>query len=240
MPRKLVLTLCSLGLLLALSAVAKADPLVLSSSAQGWYKNDGTNNGVAPVNQPAANNYFVGASSGQVLRNYFVFDLTYVTGITSAQLRLFRPGDSRLGSDPSETYVLYAVQQNPAVLGTQAGVAIYDDLGSGTVYAEITLPTPNFFGNSFVTIDLNAEALAAIQSSSGGLFAIGGAVTTLRTPTVQFGSEGLFGGSFGTAAQLLVNGQTVPTPEPATMLLLATGVGGLLAAKVRRAPRAHR
>jgi hypothetical protein len=128
--------------------------------------------------------------------------------------------------------VLYAVQ-NPGVLGTQQGVSIYDDLGSGTVYAQITVPTPISYNSEFLIIDLNAEALAAIQSSSGGLFAIGGAITTLRTPTVPVGHEGLFGGSSGHNAQLLINGQTVPTPEPATLLLLGTGLAGI-AAKVRR------
>ncbi|HEX8635224.1 MAG TPA: PEP-CTERM sorting domain-containing protein [Pyrinomonadaceae bacterium] len=232
MRRTLILALASLGLLLALSAGAKADPLVINAVGQGWYTNTGTNNGVTPPNHPnLANNYFVGAASGEVLRNYFVFDLTYVTGVTSAQLRIYMPGDSNLQADPSETYVLYAVQ-NPALLGTQEGVAIYDDLGSGTVYAQVTVPTPMFYGSSYLTIDLNAEALAAIQSS-GGLFAIGGAITTLRNPTVQTGHEGLFGGSGGNTAQLLINGQTVPTPEPATMLLLGTGLAGVVA-KVRR------
>lgn len=239
MPRKFALALSSLALIFLLSAGAQADPLVVNSSAQGWYTSTGTNNGVALPNQPNnANNYFVGAASGEVLRNYFVFDLTYITGVTgSAQLRIYLPGDVNLTADPSETYVLYAVQ-NPGVLGTQTGVSIYDDLGSGTVYAQITVPTPIAFNSSILTIDLNAEALAAIQSSSGGLFAIGGAITTLRNPTVPVGHEGLFGGSFGRNAQLLINGQTVPTPEPATMLLLATGLAGV-AAKFRRARRAQ-
>lgn len=231
MPTKPILALASLALLLLLSAGAKADPLAISAVNRGWYTNTGTHNGVS-----SNNNYFVGVASGEVFRNYFVFDLTYVTGVTgSAQLRIFRPGDSNLSADASETYVLYAVQ-NPAALGLQTGVSIYDDLGSGTVYAEITVPTPTFFGPDFLLIDLNAEAVAAIQNSSGGLFAIGGAITTLRNPTIQVGHEGLFAASFANSTQLLINGQTIPTPEPATMLLLATGMAGLIAAKVRRAP----
>jgi hypothetical protein len=231
MPRTLALALPSLALLLVLSSAAHADPLVLNSAGQGWYTDAGANNGASNTN-----NYFVGASSGTVHRNYFVFDLSSVGGITSAQLRLFRPGNSVLDVDPSETYVLYAVQ-DPSVLGRQQGVDIFEDLGSGPVYATITLPTPTFFGSSFVIFDLNDEALAAIQSAQGtGLFAIGGAVTTLRQPLRPF-SEGLFGQSGGVSAQLITNGQQLPVPEPATMILLATGLAGV-AARVRKRRKA--
>ena len=231
MPRTLSFALASLALLLVLSSAAHADPLVLNSARQGWYTDTGANNGAS-----STNNYFVGSSSGTVLRNYFAFDLSSVGGITSAQLRLFRPGYSVLDVDASETYVLYAVQ-DPSVLGRQQGVGIFEDLGSGTIYATITLPTPTFFLGDFVIIDLNAEALAAIQSAQGtGLFAIGGAVTTLRQPPRPF-SEGLFGGSGGVSAQLITNGQMLPVPEPATMILLATGLAGV-AAKVRKRRKA--
>lgn len=229
MPRKLALALSSLALLLLLSTGAQADPLVINSTSQGWYMDNGQHNGGS-----STNNYFVGAASGTVFRNYFVFDLTFVGGVTSAQLRLHRPGNVDLDTDPSETYVLYAVQ-DPSALGTLTGTDIFQDLGSGTVYATITLPTPVSFDSEFVIIDLNAEALAAIQSAQGtGLFAIGGAITTLRMPPSPIGSEGLFGMSQGFSAQLITNGQALPTPEPATMILLATGLAGVAAGARKR------
>lgn len=231
MPRLLALALFFLTLLF-LPTETKADAIVLNSIQQGWYANNGTNNGVS--NTP--NNYFVGAASGEVYRNYFVFDLTYVTAITSAQLRIYSPGDSNLSADPFETYVLYDVRTPAAQLGRVTGVPIYDDLGSGTVFASRDVPTPQFYLGEFMTFSLNENALSAIQGSNG-LFAIGGAITTLRFPIIPVGHEGLFPGSQGLSVQLIIQGQQLPTPEPGTLLLLGSGLVGT-AIGIRKRQRA--
>lgn len=220
-------------ILVSVPAVTKADSIVLNSTQQGWYSNNGNNNGVSNTN-----NYFAGASSGGVYRNYFVFDLTYIKDVTSVQLRLYKTGDSNLTADPSETYALYDVQTPAELLGRTDGVSIFDDLGSGPVFASATFLTPPFYDGEFVTFNLGSDAIAAIQRS-GGLFAIGGAITTLRSPVVVNGSEGLFGGSQGRSAELIVNGRQVPTPEPGTFLLLGSGLAGV-AASVCRRRQAHR
>jgi hypothetical protein len=205
----------------------KADQIVLNSVQQGWYTNTGTTNAFSFT----PNNYFVGAAGGQGYRNYFVFSLTYVTAITNAQLRIERSSDINLDTDAFETYVLYDVQTDAGVLGHVDGVPIYDDLGSGTVFASVNVPTPRVLQPEILTINLNADALAAIQSN-GGWFAIGGAVTTLRSPFVPISYEGLFAFS-GPSVQLIVEGQQVPVPEPATMALLASGLAAV-AIRLRR------
>jgi hypothetical protein len=211
---------------------AKADTIVLNAFQQGFYRNDGLNNGVFGT----PNNYFVGYTNGGVYRNYFAFELASVRDVTSAQLRIYRPGDSDLDTDAFETYVLYDVLTPPELLGHVGGVSIFDDLGSGTVYASENVPTPNFFDGGYMTINLNADAIAALQG--GQLFAIGGAITTLRFPA-PIGSEGLFGGSQGIYAQLILEGRRVevPIPEPATLLLLGSGLAGV-GTRIRKRRRA--
>lgn len=169
-------------------------------------------------------------------RNYFVFNLTFIADITSARLRILQPGNVDLNSDPSETYVLYDVQTPAGLLGQVESASIFDDLGTGTVFGSVEVATPLSSPPRFIDIDLNADALAAMQGSR--LFGIGGAIITLRTPPFGTGGDHLFGSSGDVAIQLILEGRQVPIPEPATLLLLGPGLAGV-AAVVRRRRRAE-
>ena len=158
-----------------------AGTFTLDAVASGFYKH-------TAEHQPG--NYAVGWYPAGIaeLRDYFVFDLSTVTGtVTSAFLRLSTapPAFIRYGSsDPSETYTLFDVSTALAALtGGTGGVPAFNDLGGGTSYG-------NFVATSAIgeTVDipLNAAGIAFLAGSSGQV-ALGGAITTLSMgPTTEF------------------------------------------------------
>jgi hypothetical protein len=158
-------------------------------------------------------NYAAGFSeiNAYYYRNFFRFDLTALSApVSSAILRI------HLGTynsqDPSETYQVF-----------DAPVLQFAYLGSGTSYGSREIFAAE---TGIVDIVLNAAAIADINAALGGLFDVGGAVTSLAaSPTT---SELLFGNTnqFSTR-QLILN----PVPEPTTMLLVGVG---LLALGIRR------
>ena len=131
-------------------------------------------------------------------------------------MRLFNP--LYLSDDPTETYTNYDVSTPIASLidGT-GGVGAWDDLGSGTVYGDVVVSAAD--NGTFISIFLNAAAIADANAAAGGLFAIGGAVTTLGGDTeIIFG---LSGGGNASDTQLIVK-----VPEPGTLTVLAAmGLG---------------
>jgi hypothetical protein len=167
-----------------------------------------------------------------------VFDLTALTSeITSASLLLYNPDNALpalkgyVSPDPTETYRLHQVDTAIATLTASnvgaAGMQIFDDLGTGTVFGERVVSAAD--NGTTVAIALNADGIAALNAARGGLFAVGGAISTIGSP----GAEYVFGFSvaIGNPDLRQLEFETTSVPEPTMVVLL--GSAAVLAARRR-------
>ncbi len=223
-PRNFIAPIVTAALLTLTPAVAQAQIVTISSTVHDGYRNDGAIGGFNsymcgdPLNDAVAEN-----------RAFLVFDLgPNTTPIIAASLRLFNPTNG-FGSTqgPTEDLTIFDVSTPIAnlIAGT-GGVAAFNDLGTGTVYAVRTFSTAD--NNSFIDITLNSAAILALNSSSGQ-FAFGGAITTLVDPFVGEREE-VFRDSSGRVTQLVLT----TVPEPSSIVLSCIG---LAAAVIRRRRR---
>ncbi|MEO6029260.1 MAG: hypothetical protein ABIR79_20550 [Candidatus Binatia bacterium] len=174
----------------------------LNAVASGTY----TTNGLHFPDVYAAG-WYANSEPGDVeARNYFVFDLSSVTGtVLSESLRLSTapPGFVRYGSDdPSETFTLFAVSSTPIATltaGTGNGVSAFTDLGAGSSYgSRVVTPNPG----ATIDVSFNGTGVAYLQSNSNGLVVMGGAVTTLAKGLTD--NEFLFNSTNATLTRQLV------------------------------------
>lgn len=181
------------ALLLALGSTRAADcPLTFPVADAGWYN-------TANYHDPENVNYITGyhAAGATELRNFFVFDLPVWSGaVAGAQLRIYTFSIST--PQAAETYQLHDVTSSITTLVEGAGEGVtnvFNDLGSGLFYGARAIT--NHQADSYVTITLNSNAVAAINAAGGQSFALGGRVSTLAAvPGVD---EKLFGFSSGAA-----------------------------------------
>jgi hypothetical protein len=216
--------------LMGVGTIAQGAVFTIPASDSGWYDSTGRHTNTN-------GNYIIGRSNiagdGVVTStNFFVFDLSSVTGtIIGADLNLRNPSAGRQGAD--RTFTLFDVATPIATLVTShtagaAGVAIFSDLGAGTVLGTNAGPHAN---NATITTALNASGLAVLQSSLGGLVALGGAYVG-ATGT----NNHLFGSTSGSSVprELVITTANPTVPEPATLATFATLLGAGLALARRR------
>ncbi len=147
--------------------------VTVSAINRGWYQSVGGAIAGFPVNP----SYLVGEFSGNEFRNYFVFDLSGVApGVTGATFRIFNP--SYVSVNSTEVFSLFDFGSSITSLqdGT-ADLAEFNDLGTGKKYGNASFDLAS--NGTWTNISLNSDALADINGSLGGLFAIGGAITSL-------------------------------------------------------------
>jgi hypothetical protein len=150
---------------------------------QGWWS-------PTLFNFDTNDNYFVGHSDPDRLRNFFSFDLSSACGASSVTLQL-----TRFIQTGPLTYSLFDVVTPAATLNANDGTSqtIFDDLGSGTGFG--SFPVAEGAATDVLSFPLNSAGVAAFNAAGGGFFSIGG-----QTPgEASLGFAFLYGGSGGPA-----------------------------------------
>jgi len=217
---RIIVLVLFLGSVLALNA----DTIRLNALDSGWYMSDGFH---SSTNQ----NYVAGNTIGLEHRDFFVFDLSGVSGpITSAELSLFNPCatcapenfDGYLSPNASETYQVTNVNTPVATLeaSNTGAVSIFSDLGTNTLYGAQSVSAAD--DGQQVLIALNGDAIAALSASTG-LFAFGGRLIGLPANPARADNEVIFAATDGVPTDKLqlilttAGGTTSAVPEPAAL-----------------------
>jgi len=134
--------------------------VTLAATDRGWRTHLG---GHAFLNQ----NTITGETSGSAFRSYFTFDVsTAPVGVVGATLRL---EIENVISPDIETLTIRDVSTSAGALdaddgGSPAGVAIYDDLGSGSTYGAFAVSAANI--GSILDIPLSSAAVADLNAAT--------------------------------------------------------------------------
>ena len=208
---------------------------MISASDRGYYERSTflPSTEIEPGYHSSNNlNYLAGSSTSSgyynVSRNFFVFDLSGLSTseiITSASLRL-----KNSQGTPSGNYTVYDVSTSiPDLTADGSSGATFDDLGTGTSYGIRAMSSAD--DGTFVTINLNAAGLSALNVARGGFFATGG----------TFAVDGF---AFNNSDNILSDTSLVyevssgpAVPEPTTMVMF--GIGALGMGLVARRRKKH-
>lgn len=215
---------------------AAAVPVGFSAIDNGRYTQFGTND----PNSPLIITGFVETTG---FRNFVVFDLTSAASREAATAELqFLPNNGRYlvaAGDESKIFGTFEFTGSITdLVDGNGGVPAYDDLGSGTPYGSVSIPTPGTVGAMpAVSVPLDQAALTAINTLLDGpgpyTFAIGGECLTC-TANQQLWA----GSSLGVAAKLeltSVDGTPIPLPGALALLAPVVAAAGIVQLRRRRA-----
>ena len=156
-----------------------------------------------------------------------VFDLANLSGpATSAYLELDLDPGGFNSDDSFEEFVIHDVSSSPdsILLSGVIDMFSFPDFVSGVQFGSTNVESGD--EGSIVRLHLNADGVAVVNSSAGGLVAFAGSVSNLNVdPSVNNFSEGV---SFSDVR--LVVATSVPEPESG----FAIGLMGLVLANFRR------
>lgn len=221
--------LVSVAMVVLVASGAEAGIVTQNLLERGWFRSDG---------ERAVDNYIVGngitVSQPGEFRNYFIIDLSRVTDtVVTARLLLRNPTFGFSSPQGVETFRLTDVVTPIETLrtappGTAAAGNIFSDLRTGPLFGEI-IATPALNG-TIVSVSLTAEGLSSLNAARGGLWAVGGYISTINA-SIGFSDESLFASTgSGLASDTRIELTTVPGPGAVSVLALA----GVLAAGCRR------
>ncbi|MBU0676483.1 MAG: PEP-CTERM sorting domain-containing protein [Verrucomicrobia bacterium] len=207
--------------MLLIASICHAD-MILHPIDRGRYANDGYHETLNAA-------YGVGYGGTFINNNFFVFNLGGLSEeVLSAELQLFNPWS--ISPDPFETYATYDVNTDlTSLMNGSGGTNAFNDLQSGNSYANVNISSAD--NGTTISMTLNAQAIQDINNSLGGLFAIGGTVTTLDIPRGL--QEELFGFTSTDNPADGVDLRLTIIPEPSVLGLLLLGCGMLILQGIR-------
>lgn len=147
-----------LGALLLLAPAAKASNL--TASGEGWCSNsmDCDNTDTSAID----NTYAGSDGGGDLFQDWFAFQLPS-SPITNASVSIFNDGQD-FNADLTAFYTLF-----------EASSFTYGGLASGTAFGSVSVSAADTGTSHYVTIDLNAAGITALNGDLGNTFIFGGA-----------------------------------------------------------------